>query len=468
MKARAVFVCQACGHASAKWLGRCPECGSWNSFSEEWVAKERPVERPRGLGRAAGSWRGAKDGASPSGPTPIARVEPLAATRQATGSEELDRVLGGGFVRGSLVLVGGDPGIGKSTLLLQVARHVAETAGPVLYVTGEESLEQLRLRADRLGALAERLWVMSETDVEIIAATIEKERPELVIVDSIQTMHHPALQSAPGSVGQVRECTAELLRLAKTVATTIVLVGHITKAGSLAGPKVLEHAVDVVLYFEGDPHHNFRLLRGAKNRFGATDELGVFEMAEEGLVGVPDASELFLAERTGGVTGSVVVAALEGTRPVLVEVQALLSSTPFGTPRRTTTGVDAQRVALILAVLERRAGLLVNTQDAYVKVAGGMRIAEPAVDLGLAVAIASSFKERPVSPDTVLIGEVGLGGEVRAVQRVAERLQEAARLGFKRCILPRRSAARVTAPPGLELTPVGSLAEALEASLAGS
>ena len=406
-------------------------------------------------------------------PVAITAVDAQAEPRFPTGSGELDRVLGGGVVPGSLVLVGGDPGIGKSTLLLQVARSVAgdgERAGGrvVLYISGEESVRQIRLRADRLSALAPDLMVMAQTDLEVIARHLEELRPRLAVVDSIQTVYHPAVASAPGSVSQVRECAVELLRLAKSVGVATFLVGHVTKGGEIAGPRVLEHIVDTVLYLEGDRHHVYRILRAVKNRFGPTDEIGVFEMGEAGMVDVPNPSGLFLAERPERAPGSVVVACTEGARSLMVEIQALVSPSPFAAPRRMVSGMDPGRVALAAAVLEKRLGLRLGDHDIYVKVAGGMRVEEPALDLGVAVSLASSFRDVPASLETATAGEVGLAGEVRGVPRVAERLREAERLGFRRFVLGRSnlSALRRTGWRGnIEAIGVGSVAEALEVML---
>ena len=453
-KSRAVFVCQSCGHESPKWVGKCPGCGGWSTFVEE-VVPDKPAAAARG-GLSSGER-----------PLPIAEVVSEGEARLPTGSGELDRVLGGGIVPGSLVLVGGDPGIGKSTLLLQLANQVATTYGTVLYVSGEESARQIRLRADRLGALSSRLLVLAETNLDIIEQHAGQLHPLLLIIDSIQTVFRPDLTSAPGSVSQVREGAAHLLRLAKGRGIAVFLVGHVTKEGSLAGPRVLEHIVDTVLYFEGERHASFRLLRAVKNRFGSTNEIGLFDMRDSGLVEVPNASELFLSARPEGVAGSVVVPSMEGTRPLLVEVQALVSSTSFVSPRRTATGVDLNRVLLIMAVLEKRVGLMLSSQDAYVKVAGGVHLAEPAADLGLAVSLASSFRDAPTDPRTVLIGEVGLAGEVRAVGRVEQRVREAEKLGFTRCILPASSLRGTGLKAGIELIGVETVTEGLDTALGG-
>jgi DNA repair protein RadA/Sms len=455
-KAKTVFICQECGQESPRWLGKCPGCGGWNTMVEEMVAPA-PALRP---GISPGLSTGEK-------PVPIASVEAEDSPRFPTGSGELDRVLGGGIVPGSFVLVGGDPGIGKSTILLQLAAQVAESHGTVLYVSGEESARQIRLRADRLTTLSPRLFVLSETNMDLIEQQAMQMQPALLVVDSIQTVFKPDLPSAPGSVTQVRECAAQLLRLAKGKGTAVFIVGHVTKEGSLAGPRVLEHIVDTVLYFEGERHASFRVLRAVKNRFGSTNEIGLFEMRDAGLVEVPNASELFLSERPLDVAGSVVVPSMEGTRPLLVEVQALVSASTFVSPRRTADGIDQNRVQLLIAVLEKRVGLLLGNHDAYVKVAGGVRIAEPAVDLGLAVALASSFRDQPPDPRTVVIGEVGLAGEVRAVSRVDQRIREAEKMGFRRAVLPNANLKGLSIKSSLELVGVETVMEGLEAALNG-
>jgi len=458
-RARTVFFCQHCGQESPKWLGRCPGCGEWNSFVEEKVAPAATA----GIGDRKARTPGER-------PIPLNEVEGADAPRLPTGLTELDRVLGGGLVPGSLALVGGDPGIGKSTLLLQLSQAIAERVGTALYVSGEESARQIRLRGDRLGAAAPRLLVLAETDLQAIEEQVDAVKPTLVVVDSIQTIYHPDLTSAPGSVGQVRECAARLLRLAKATGTAVVLVGHVTKESAIAGPRILEHLVDAVLYFEGDRHQSYRILRAVKNRFGSTNELGLFEMREQGLVEVPNASQAFLAERPTGVAGSVVVASLEGTRPILVEVQALVTPTVFGMARRTATGIDYNRVLLLLAVLEKRCGLALGSQDAYLKVAGGARVDEPALDLGVAVALASSFREVPTDPRTVVIGEVGLAGEVRSVGQLDRRIAEASRLGFARCVVPRGSVEawrRAGGRADLEVVGVATVEEGLQAALQG-
>ena len=425
-KATSKFTCRQCGYESVKWMGRCPDCGEWNSLVETVSPALRADRRGGGL-RAAVA------------PVPLTEVEAVDAQRMATGSSEFDRVLGGGIVPGSLMLVGGDPGIGKSTVMIQIAGYLALQTGAVLYVSAEESNQQIRLRADRLGIATPRLLLLAETDIDAIVETAEQLRPALIVVDSIQTVASAQLPSAPGSISQVRECTLRLMQLAKRTGISACIIGHVTKEGTVAGPRTLEHMVDAVLYLEGERFHAYRLLRGVKNRFGATNEVGVFEMRGEGMVDVLNPSGLFLTEHRGQASGSAVVVSMEGTRPMLVEVQALATTTTFGTPRCTTTGVDHNRVLMLLAVLTKRVGLALGNQDVYVNVAGGFTLDEPAVDLGIAAAVASSFRERRVSPDTVLLGEVGLGGELRAVPRADMRVREAAKLGFRQCVLPESS-----------------------------
>ncbi len=444
-RSSARYVCQVCGYDSPKWLGRCPNCGEWNSLVEEVPTASKAAARQ----------------APSAQPVSVTDITLPNETRAATGLAEFDRVLGGGVVSGSVVLVGGDPGIGKSTMLLQVADRVARDSGSVLYVSAEESVRQTKLRAERLDANADRLLLMAENDLDVIVQTATERRPSVLVVDSIQTVYRSDVTSAPGSVAQVRECTAALVRLAKGEGIATFIVGHVTKEGAIAGPRVLEHLVDTVLYFEGDRHHAYRILRATKNRFGSTNEIGVFEMAGSGLVEVPNPSAAFLSERPDAAAGSVVVCAIEGTRPLLVEIQALVSPTHFGMPRRTAAGVDYNRVLLLLAVLERRAGLQLAAQDVYVSVAGGLTVEEPAADLGIAVAVASSLRDRPIDAHTVVIGEVGLAGEVRTVPQLAKRLSEAARLGFARAVIPRTVGVEV--PSGLELEHVPDLSSALRA-----
>jgi DNA repair protein RadA/Sms len=448
-KLRSVFVCQSCGAQHARWLGRCPDCGEWNTLVEERV----------GAGpRAAGSASGA--GAARQ-PEPITALTPASEERRTSGIGELDRVLGGGVVPGAVVLIGGDPGIGKSTLVLQALAHLA-TRGPVLYVSGEESPQQIKMRADRLGVAEPRLLVLAETSVEAVLEQAQAVQPVVLAVDSIQTVFTEQLGAAPGSIGQVRESAARIVQFAKRHGLASVLVGHVTKEGAFAGPRVLEHMVDTVLYFEGDRGHAFRILRAVKNRFGSTNEIGVFEMKENGLQPVANPSALFLAERPVDVPGSVVVASLEGTRPILVELQALVSPSSLGTPRRTTLGMDPNRVALLVAILEKKMGLQLTGHDIFLNVAGGVRLDEPAADLGAVLAVASSFLNRPVDPHTLIAGEVGLAGEVRAIGQAEARVREGAKLGFRRCILPESSRRQLPSVDGVELRGVQSLNDAWE------
>jgi DNA repair protein RadA/Sms len=449
-----VYRCQACGFQAGKWYGRCPDCGEFGTLAEERAAGERAAARSRGR-RAA---------PAPSAAVRLDEVTAADRDRIRTGVAELDRVLGGGLVPGSLVLIGGDPGIGKSTLLLQASRALAGAGGPVLYVSGEESAAQVKLRADRLGLAAADLYFLAETDLEAVLAQAAAVKPRVVVVDSIQTVYLPDLESAPGSVSQVRECGGRLMTLAKRQGIAVFLVGHVTKEGALAGPRVLEHLVDTVLYFEGERHAAYRVLRAVKNRFGSTNEIGVFEMTEHGLAEVANPSAVFLAERPRGAPGSVIVVALEGTRPVLLEAQALVTPAHFGTPRRTVIGADYNRVCLLLAILEKRAGFPLQSQDVFVNVAGGARCQEPAADLGLAVAAVSSFVDRPPAPDLVLVGEVGLTGEVRAVTGLEPRLREAAALGFTAAVVPRSSLVAGVQLP-LAVHGVASLDEAIALSV---
>lgn len=403
----------------------------------------------------------------PARVTRITEIDTVEEKRTHSGYAEFDRVLGGGIVGGSLVLVGGDPGIGKSTLLLQAANAISSNGRKVLYVSGEESAKQIKLRADRLGSLSDNLLILPETDLERIESHIKTHNPDFLIIDSIQTVYRPGLTSAPGSVGQVRECTAFLLRIAKTLNLATFIVGHVTKEGAIAGPRMLEHMVDAVLYFEGERHHTYRILRGVKNRFGSTNEIGIFEMREKGLEEVLNPSELFLSERPHGVAGSCVVASMEGTRPVLVEIQALVTPSSYGTPRRMATGLDHNRVSLIMAVLEKRMGLYLQSQDAYVNVAGGVRLDEPAVDLGIALALASSFREQTMPPHDCYIGEVGLTGEVRGVSRIEQRVREAMKLGFTRLIVPTKSLRGWQPPAGVQVIGVETVQEAFQVALGG-
>lgn len=452
-RAQSVHRCNECGHTERKWLGRCPACQSWNSFVEETVAKA-PSGRARG--RAQGPRPAARA-------VPITEVQGEKVPRRPLGIGEIDRVLGGGLVRGSLTLIGGEPGVGKSTLLLTAARQLAASGTRTLYVSAEESVAQTRLRAERLGALHDELLLLAETDLDLIHAEIDRTAPEALVLDSVQTVYVPDLEAAPGSVSQVREVTARMMHLAKVRGISTFLVGHVTKEGSIAGPKTLEHMVDTVLSFEGTRSGPYRVLRASKNRFGSTNESAVFEMRGEGLVEVENPSALFLAERPEGAPGSIVTAALEGTRPILVEVQGLCVAAPFGNPRRTTVGIDSTRCAVLAAVLERRCGLSLAGYDVFVNVAGGITLSETAADLPVALALASSLKNRPVPDDLVAFGEVGLSGEVRAVQRVESRLAEAKELGFKRALLAKTNVERLEVPDGMELLPVRTLDDALEA-----
>lgn len=444
------FVCQSCGYISPKWLGRCTECGAWNSFVEERV-------QPRRGGGATS--RSRLEGGRPK---PLNEVQTSTFDRVSTGNREFDRVLGGGFVPGSVVLLGGQPGIGKSTILLQVAAALAAKRKKVLYVSGEESEEQIRLRADRLGIQGDHILLLSEQSLDGVLAALEAEKPDLLIVDSIQTIYHSEFESAPGSVTQVRECTSVLTTIAKQRNLPVILVGHVTKEGFLAGPKVLEHIVDASLFFEGDSQHPYRILRATKNRFGSTDEMGVFEMTGAGLREVPNPSEFFLSERTHDVPGSVVTCLVQGTRPVLLEIQALTTVSRYGMPQRTCTGFDPRRLAMLLAVLERRAGLNAGSHDVFVNVAGGIRAEEPAADLAVVAAVASSLKNRPAGADLVAFGEVGLAGEIRRVQHAERRLAEATRLGFCRMIVPKLSRDEVPTTQGITVQTVSRLDEALK------
>ena len=451
-KKKTKFVCQSCGYESVKWVGKCPACNEWNTMVE--FIEQAPSSR-RLTFNTSSSTEGSR-------PISIMEVEIGSETRIETTFQEFNRVLGGGIVLGSLVLIGGDPGIGKSTMLLQVSSQLAKKDHKVLYVSGEESQKQIKLRAERLGVATKNLFVLSETDLSYIARFMDEMAPDFVVIDSIQTIYLNEVTSAPGSVSQVRECTSELMKIAKTKGIPIFIVGHVTKEGAIAGPRLLEHMVDAVLYFEGERHHTYRILRAVKNRFGSTNETGIFEMKELGLVEVLNPSEIFLEERPFGVAGSTVVSSMEGTRPVLVELQALVSPTSFGNARRMATGVDHNRVSLIMAVLEKRVGLLLQNQDAYLKVAGGLKLDEPAVDLAVAVSIASSFQDKPTKPTDVVIGEIGLTGEVRRVSRIEQRVQEAAKLGFKRAIIPAKNIGGWSFPEGMEIIGINSVQEALK------
>jgi DNA repair protein RadA/Sms len=439
------YVCQACGYESPRWTGKCPNCGGWNTFVEEKTQKLPP--------RVKGKATGAK-------PVRLADVDVIEDHRIKTGIAEFDRVLGGGLVLGSVILLGGDPGVGKSTLMMQLASRLGKTI--VLYVSGEESAKQIKLRADRLKFNnPESLLILAETDANAIADVIAKAPPDLIIIDSIQTMFRPEFESSPGSVAQVRESAALFTKLAKERSIPIFLIGHVTKEGTIAGPKVIEHMVDTVLQIEGDLHYAFRILRAIKNRFGSTNEIGVFEMRDTGLTEVANPSEVFLSERSFGTSGSTVVASIEGTRPILIEVQALVTSTSYNVPQRNTTGFDYRRLGLLIAVLEKRMGIMLGRHDVFVNIAGGIRVEEPAVDLGIAISIISSLRDVPVDSQTVAIGEVGLGGEVRTVSQIEKRIQEAAKLGFRRIIIPRNNHKGLPVIPGTEVIGVERIEEAV-------
>lgn len=445
---KTIFCCQACGYQTPKWMGKCPDCDQWHTFVEE----AQGVRSPKG-GEITG------DGA---GPVPIDSVTLDAEYRMLTNIRELDRVLGGGLVPGTLVLIGGDPGIGKSTLMLQALHGIAATGRKVLYISGEESIRQLRIRSNRLKTDSENLMVVSEIDVDAILSIMKSQNPAVVVVDSIQTLFNAELTSAPGTVSQVRESTVQLMLAAKKTGIPIFLVGHVTKDGAIAGPKLLEHMVDTVLYFEGDRNHIFRILRAVKNRFGSTNEIGVFEMNERGLEGVANPSEVFLSERPANTPGSVVTASMEGTRPILIELQALASSTSFGNPRRTILGIDQNRVALLVAVMEKKLGMHLMGHDIFMNVAGGVKVDEPAVDMGIVSAVASSFLDQPLFDGTVVLGEVGLTGEVRAVGHIEIRVAECKKMGFKRCLIPENNLKRTLDIQGIEVVGVNNVAEAME------
>jgi DNA repair protein RadA/Sms len=450
-KAKIVYVCQSCGAQSPRWMGKCSDCGQWNTMAEE------RVEKPKAGGRSVIGGH--------SEPLLLGDIKTGDEDRFVTKIGELDRVLGGGIVAGSVVLIGGDPGIGKSTLVLQMLRQVSDLRGKALYVSGEESPSQIKMRAQRLGVKSENLYVLAETSLEEILRAADELQPQTIVVDSVQTVYTSELPSAPGSVGQVREVSGRLMLYAKRAGIPTFLIGHVTKDGAIAGPRVLEHIVDTVLYFEGDRGHAFRILRAVKNRFGSTNEIGVFEMKESGLAEVANPSELFLAERPKDATGSVVVSSLEGTRPILAELQALVAPSKLTMPRRTTIGVDYNRISLLLAVLEKRVGMHLMGMDVFVNVVGGLKIDEPAVDLGVIAAVASSFRERPVPPDMVVMGEVGLAGEVRAISQAEARLKDAAKLGFARCILPAANLEKIEKSAGIkkmELMGVRTVEEAME------
>ena len=454
-KQKTVFFCQECGYESPKWMGRCPGCHQWNTMVEEKVTNTT-TSAGKMVRKTAEK------------PVSISQIETIQEPRVYTRMNELNRVLGGGVVPGSLVLVGGDPGIGKSTLLLQVSEQLAATNRKVLYISGEESIKQTKMRAERLGITNANLLVLAETNIQHIEERLQEAKPDFLIVDSIQTIYNPDVASAPGSVSQVRECTGQLMRIAKSDGIATFIVGHVTKDGAIAGPRMLEHMVDAVLYFEGERHHTYRILRAVKNRFGSTNEMGVFEMKESGLTEVANPSEVFLQERTHGTAGSAVVAAMEGTRPVLIEVQALIAPSAYNNPKRTAAGLDHHRMSLLMAVLEKRVGLLLQNQDAYINLAGGIRIDEPATDLAVAISIASSFKDQHTQPTDVFVGEVGLTGEVRRVSRIEQRVHEASKLGFKRAFIPKSSMDGWTPPQGMEIVGVQTLRETMGFALGGA
>ena len=446
---KTVFYCQSCGYESAKWMGQCPGCHEWNTF----------VEEPKAVSAKGGS----KRRMGTNEPVPVKSVSTKDDPRVSTGIGEFDRVLGGGIVKGSLILVGGDPGIGKSTLLLQMCANLSRGGHKVLYISGEESLQQIKMRAVRIGEGGDELLLLCETDLDVLDAQIEKIKPEMVIVDSIQTMYSENVTSAPGSVSQVREATATFLRISKSLGISLFLVGHVTKEGAVAGPRVLEHMVDTVLYFEGDNHASYRILRAAKNRFGSTNEIGVFEMHSEGLAEVPNPSEYMLSGKPEDATGAIVTCAVEGTRPILLEIQALASRTSFGYPRRTSTGVDYNRVNLLIAVIEKRLGIDFSSMDAYVNIAGGIRMNEPSADLAVVLALISSCKDIVIGNEVAAFGEVGLSGEVRGVSQAAVRVQEAKKLGFEKVILPKSNLKDVKNVEGIKIVGVENLTKAFYA-----
>ncbi|MGF7058360.1 DNA repair protein RadA [Brassicibacter mesophilus] len=452
-KLKSKYVCQECGYESPKWLGKCPSCNEWNTFAEEVYEKK--------IGRVI------SQSLVEAKLEKLVNVKVIDEERIITDLEELDRVLGGGLVKGSLTLVGGDPGIGKSTLLIQVANNISCKGLKVLYASGEESAKQIKLRSDRLSVKAQELYILAETNMEIINNAIENLNPDVLIIDSIQTVYSPNIESAPGSVSQVREVTSALMKLSKPRDMATFIVGHVTKEGSIAGPRVLEHMVDTVLYFEGERHHTYRILRGVKNRFGSTNEIGVFEMRDVGLVQVKNPSEMLLAGRPTNTAGSVVVPSMEGTRPMLVEIQALVSYTAFGMPRRVATGIDYNRAVLMMAVLEKKAGLQMQNFDSYINIVGGIQTKEPAIDLGIICSIASSFKDKEIDSKTVVMGEVGLTGELRTISFIERRLSEAAKLGFKTAIIPKSNLKGLDKMDNIRVIGVANIIDALDIALGG-
>ena len=446
-KIKKKYICQECGYVSARWMGKCPECQEWNTLVEELY---HPNQSHKKLSFTSSNHA-----------VTLEEVSIDEEARFSTGMGELNRVLGGGVVPGSLILIGGDPGIGKSTILLQISNQLAFRNLKVLYVSGEESLKQVKLRAQRLNCQGKQLFILAETNLPIIEKAIEDVKPNILMIDSIQTMYQPEVSSAPGSVSQVREVTAKLMQIAKEKEIATFIAGHVTKQGAIAGPRVLEHMVDTVLYFEGERHHTYRILRAVKNRFGSTNEIGVFEMGQNGLEEVINPSEMLLSGRPIGSPGTIVIPCLEGTRPVLIELQALVSTTNFGMPRRMATGIDYNRVVLLMAIMEKRLGMQMQNQDAYVNIIGGLKIDEPAADLGVVIAVASSFKNRKVNPDLIVLGEVGLTGEVRSVQFIEKRIMEAKKMGFKKCLIP-KSNLKGLKIEGIEIIGVSNLSHALE------
>ncbi len=445
---KTVFFCQNCGYESGKWMGQCPACREWNTFTEEVIEKKTGVK--------------AADHASASEPVKLSSIQSGEESRISSGSPELDRVLGGGIVQGSLVLVGGDPGIGKSTLLLQVCKNLTDRGRRVLYISGEESMQQIKMRAERIGEIGEDMLLLCETSLEVIKTAIQKVNPEIVVIDSIQTMYHEDVSSAPGSVSQVRESTSVLMQIAKGMDITVFIVGHVTKEGVVAGPRVLEHMVDTVLYFEGDRHASYRILRGVKNRFGSTNEIGVFEMRESGLIEVQNPSEFMLDGKPEGASGSIVACSMEGTRPILIEIQALVCRSNMAMPRRTAVGTDYNRVNLLMAVLEKRLGLHLSSCDAYVNIAGGIRMNEPAIDLAIVLSLVSSYRDRAMDDKIIAFGEVGLSGEVRAVSMAQQRVAEAKKLGFTTVMMPQVSVKTAGQTEGIRIIGVRNLKEAVQ------
>lgn len=448
------YVCQNCGYTSLKWIGKCPECGSWNSFVEEIVHTDK---------RKTALKSGSKTDLKMQSLSKVSDIDVKEDRRTSTGIAELDRVLGSGIVAGSVVLVGGDPGIGKSTLMVQLADKVKNKI--IVYVSGEESQKQIKLRCERLGFVNDDFYILTETNLEIIAAVIDRIEPEIVIIDSVQTIYRNELESSPGSISQLRECTSAVIQIAKAKSITFFLIGHITKEGMIAGPKVLEHMVDTVLQFEGERTHAYRILRAIKNRFGSTNEIGVFEMTGTGLLEIKNPSQLFLSQRSSGISGSSVSASIEGTRPILVEVQALVSSSGYSVPQRTATGFDYKRLAILIAVLEKKIGLHLSKYDVFLNIAGGIKIEEPSIDLAAAMSICSSFKDSPIDPDMLILGEIGLSGEIRTISFIDRRIQEAAKLGFKKIVLPKSNLKGFKKNGILEFIPVENIGDAINATM---